>query len=85
MGLLDFQGRRGITSVVRCNLGPVIFGVDQRSPPIVRYVFFWVFQHGQLGAIPSAFSERFPVGGYAKCYWWCDAPSTKGGISAILA
>ena len=27
-GLLDFQGRRGITSIVRWNLRPVIFGVD---------------------------------------------------------
>ena len=27
-GLLDFQGRRGITSVVRRNLRPVISGVD---------------------------------------------------------
>ena len=28
-GLLDFQGRRGITSVVRWNLRPVIFGVER--------------------------------------------------------
>ena len=27
-GLLDFQGRRGIASVVRWNLRPVIFGAD---------------------------------------------------------
>ena len=27
-GLLDFQVRRGIASIVRCNLRPVIFGVD---------------------------------------------------------
>ena len=27
-GLLDFQGRRGITSVIRWSLRPVIFGVD---------------------------------------------------------
>ena len=27
-GRLDFQGRRGITSVVRWNLRPVIFGSD---------------------------------------------------------
>ena len=27
-GLLDFQGRRGITSVVRWNLRPVIFGIE---------------------------------------------------------
>ena len=27
-GLLDFQGRRGIASVVQWNLCPVIFGVD---------------------------------------------------------
>ena len=27
-GLLAFQGRRGIASVVRWNLRPVIFGVD---------------------------------------------------------
>ena len=27
-GLLDFQGRAGITSIVRWNLRPVIFGVD---------------------------------------------------------
>ena len=27
-GFLDFQGRRGITSVVRWTLRPVIFGVD---------------------------------------------------------
>ena len=27
-GLLDFQGRRGITSVVQCNLRPVMFGVE---------------------------------------------------------
>ena len=28
-GLLDFQGRRGITSVVRWNPHPVIFGVEK--------------------------------------------------------
>ena len=28
-GALDFQGRRGITSIVRWNLRPVIFGVDK--------------------------------------------------------
>ena len=28
-GLLDFQGRRGITSVVRWNLRAVVFGVDK--------------------------------------------------------
>ena len=33
-GLLDFQGRRGITSVVRWNPRPVIFGVE-----------FWEFLH----------------------------------------
>ena len=27
-GLLDFQGRRGITSFVRWNLRPVIFSVE---------------------------------------------------------
>ena len=27
-GLLAFQGRRGIASVVRWNLRPVVFGVD---------------------------------------------------------
>ena len=30
--LLDFQGRRGITSVVRWNLRPVIFGVEVCKP-----------------------------------------------------
>ena len=30
-GLLDFRGRRGITSVVRLNLRPVILGVEQYS------------------------------------------------------
>ena len=29
-GLLDFQGRRGLTSAVRWNLRPVIFDVDNR-------------------------------------------------------
>ena len=28
-GLLDFEGRVGIISIVRCNLRPVIFGVDK--------------------------------------------------------
>ena len=28
-GLLDFQGRRGITSIVRWNIRPVIFGVER--------------------------------------------------------
>ena len=32
-GFLDFQGRRRITSVVRCNLRPVIFGVEIHSRP----------------------------------------------------
>ena len=27
-GLLDYQGRAGITSIVRWNLRPVIFGVE---------------------------------------------------------
>ena len=27
-GLLDFQGRRGIASIVRWNLRPVIFGAE---------------------------------------------------------
>ena len=31
-GLLDFQGQRGITSVVRPHLRPVIFGVEFRNP-----------------------------------------------------
>ena len=31
-GLLDFQGRRGITSVVQWNLRPVIFGVEDFLP-----------------------------------------------------
>ena len=31
-GLLEFQGRRGIISVVRWNLRPVIFGVDFSGP-----------------------------------------------------
>ena len=31
-GLLTFQGRSGITSIVRWNLRPVIFGVDYRTP-----------------------------------------------------
>ena len=30
-GLLDFEGRRGITSVVRWNLRPVIFGVEKKQ------------------------------------------------------
>ena len=30
-GLLDFQGRAGIISIVRWNLRPVIFGVDRRT------------------------------------------------------
>ena len=30
--LLAFEGRRGIASVVRWNLRPVIFGVDLLSP-----------------------------------------------------
>ena len=29
-GLLDYQGRAGITSIVRWNLRPVIFGVEIR-------------------------------------------------------
>ena len=29
-GLLDYQGRAGIISIVRWNLRPVIFGVDER-------------------------------------------------------
>ena len=33
-GLLDFQGRRGIASVVRWNLRPVIFGVDFGHSPV---------------------------------------------------
>ena len=32
-GLLDYQGRAGIISVVRWNLRPVIFGVDKGIPP----------------------------------------------------
>ena len=31
-GLLAFQGRRGITSIVRWNLRPVIFGVREEIP-----------------------------------------------------
>ena len=27
-GLLDFQGKAGITSIVQCNRRPVIFGVE---------------------------------------------------------
>ena len=33
-GLLDFQWRRGIASVVRWNLRPVIFGVEKKTHPI---------------------------------------------------
>ena len=36
-GLLDFQGRRGIASVVRWKLRPVIFGADHRKC-LRRYV-----------------------------------------------
>ena len=36
-GLLDFQGRRGITSVVRWNLRPVIFGVEKRRLDITAH------------------------------------------------
>ena len=31
-GLLDYQGRAGIISIVRWNLRPVIFGVDRKTP-----------------------------------------------------
>ena len=30
-GLLDYQGRAGIISIVRWNLRPVIFGVDRNK------------------------------------------------------
>ena len=32
-GLLDYQGRAGIISIVQWNLRPVIFGVDNCGPP----------------------------------------------------
>ena len=32
-GLLDYQGRAGIVSIVRWNLCPVIFGVDNLRLP----------------------------------------------------
>ena len=47
----------------------------QRYPPIARYGSL-VSQHGQLGAIPPPFSERFPRGEHAK--WRCDTPPQKG-------
>ena len=34
-GLLDYQGRAGIISVIRWNLRPVIFGVD-KSPKVAK-------------------------------------------------
>ena len=39
-GLFDFQGRRGITPVVRWNLRPVMFGVDlqKKSKDTVSYM-----------------------------------------------
>ena len=53
-GLLDFQGRAGITSIVRWNLRPVIFGVEysidtgkgakgphRRKPRKTLAVHFW--------------------------------------------
>ena len=39
-GFLDFQGRRGITSVVRWNLRPVIFGVDFEAQKTHLLVIF---------------------------------------------
>ena len=32
-GVLDYEGRPGIMSIVRWNLRPVIFGVDESPPP----------------------------------------------------
>ena len=32
-GLLDYEGRAGIISIVRWNLRPVIFGVEVWDPP----------------------------------------------------
>ena len=37
-GLLDFQGQRGITSVVRWSLRPVIFGVDTGTYMLRRLI-----------------------------------------------
>ena len=47
-GLLDFQGRRGITSIVRWNLRPVIFGVE----------FFVPFHHARRKSVSQVLFRR---------------------------
>ena len=47
--------------------------------PLLRAMGFLVSQHGQLGAIPPPFSERFPHEEHAK--WRCDTPPQKGYLS----
>ena len=58
--------------------GPVLRDTARLSQryPLLRTIGFLVSQHGQLGAIPLLFSERFSLGEHAK--WICDTPPSKG-------
>ena len=51
--------------------------------PLLRAMGFLAPQHGQLGAIPPPFSERFPL--CKACEVEVRYPPLKRGISAILA
>ena len=63
--------------------GPVLRDaarLSQRYPPIARYGFFLVSQHGQLGAIPPPpFLSVSPLERNAK--WRCDTPPPTRGVS----
>ena len=72
---------------VSCTLsGPVLRDtarLSQRYPPIARYGVFGVLTWPVGCDTPSAFSERFPLGGHAK--WRCDTPPQKGYLSDTRA
>ena len=56
-GLLDYQGRAGIISIVRWNLRPVIFGVDLSAPKSRRFLRFAIAMPIDRGPQKS---QRFP-------------------------
>ena len=64
-GLLDYQGRAGIISIVRWNLRPVIVGVEKSSPKdflsvVVVYALLFLSHHLALRALQRCTRGRQP-------------------------
>ena len=83
-GLSDFQGRRGITSVVRWHLRLVIFGVDSSRLQVDCQARPKIDSKNYLKSTPCEVVEESELGWWATVEQKCRYSTLSGSAAATL-